>query len=376
MTMLAQVSSQPRFAYIDALRGWAILLVIFGHCAVMTGLQGKLRAFVDHGMMGVYLFFIISAFTIFYMYWRHSQREARPVRNFFIRRVFRIAPLYWFAIVYHNLIWGPLPESQNWHYVLNFLFLNSLHPDPQTSVVPGGWSISIEMLFYCAVPLLFARVRDLRRATVFMLVCVFVLPAVTYVLYQSINPMFTGLYPLMVAMFWERFPLISIGSFSFGIWLFYLSKNEEVVRFLRRKAVNLTGLLLAGVTLVALAFLNVTYPPKVHFYSFAFMAAALMLGVHPWKLLVNPVMAFIGRISYSMYIFHFSVAIGLSMWIPQHFAPLPAQGVLYFLIFQACTIAITVPLAWLSYHVIERPMINFSHAWIEHLEKGRAKDGL
>lgn len=370
-TILKNESTGFRFQYIDALRGWAILLVIFGHCSVYSGLTQPARTLADHGMMGVHLFFIISAFTIFYMYDKHRLTEKHPGRNFFIRRIFRIAPLYWFAIVYHNLIWGALPESQNWHYALNFLFLNSLHPDCQTSVVPGGWSISIEMLFYCAVPLLFAWVRDLRRAMVFMLVCVLVLPLITYLIYRLINPAFTGLYPLMVLMFWERFPLVSIGSFSFGIWLFYFLKEQKDLSFLRRRAVNAAGLLWAGIMLAALAFLKVIYPPKAHFYSFAFMVAALMLGVYPWKFFVNRVTVFIGRISYSIYIFHVSVATWLSLWFPEHLAFLCVQKDLYYLVMVLSTFVLTVPLAWLGYHIIEQPFIRLSHFWVGYLEGDR-----
>jgi peptidoglycan/LPS O-acetylase OafA/YrhL len=107
--------SSSRFDYIDALRGWAILAVIFAHAATMAPIQGSLRRFADNGFMGVHLFFVISAFTIFHMLSKHAEQESKPIRNFFIRRLFRIAPVYWFGIIFYIVVWGLLPRSQWWH---------------------------------------------------------------------------------------------------------------------------------------------------------------------------------------------------------------------------------------------------------------------
>lgn len=374
MSNPAQVSSQSRFAYIDALRGWAMLLVLFGHCAGMAKIDGWLRTFADGCMMGVNLFFVISAYTIFYMFSKHSQVESQPVRNFMIRRFFRIAPLYWFAIGYYNVIWDWLPESKHWHYFLNFFFLHALNPETHTSVVPGGWTISIEMIFYLLVPLLFPFIRSFNRAWIFMLVAVFVFPLITFLISLGMNPLFADVLPYQVAVYWERFPLVTIGIFAFGIVLFYFIKEERKAALIRNKTFNVINLLIIGIALSALAFMTVHFPLKSHFYGALFMLLALMLSAHPWKVLVNPVTVFLGRISYSMYIFHFAVITWLYKWIPAQFPNLMEHGYPYFFVYFVFGLLFTVPLGLCGYHFIEKPAIRCSQMLVTYLENNPRKD--
>ena len=57
------------------------------------------------------------------------------------------------------------PNGVEWYYVpLTALFLNGYHPEMVTSVVPGGWSIVVEMTFYLVLPLLATAIRSLPHA--------------------------------------------------------------------------------------------------------------------------------------------------------------------------------------------------------------------
>jgi peptidoglycan/LPS O-acetylase OafA/YrhL len=91
--MVSRLSEGPKhFQYIDALRGIAFLGVLTVHAALVAG-----RFHFDHlatlGNQGVQLFFMVSALTLFLSFGPRSKRENRSVLNFFIRRLFRIAPL-------------------------------------------------------------------------------------------------------------------------------------------------------------------------------------------------------------------------------------------------------------------------------------------
>jgi peptidoglycan/LPS O-acetylase OafA/YrhL len=62
--------------YIDALRGYAILMVIATHVAIGAPmLSGVVRALVDQGQRGVQLFFVVSAFTLI-ISWHHRNDGA------------------------------------------------------------------------------------------------------------------------------------------------------------------------------------------------------------------------------------------------------------------------------------------------------------
>jgi peptidoglycan/LPS O-acetylase OafA/YrhL len=86
--------------------------------------------------------------------------------RFYIKRFFRIAPLGYVAIAIYGLInWGALRSGYERAWVLgahspadillNVLFLHALSPSAINNVVPGGWSIGVEMLFYLLAPLIF-----------------------------------------------------------------------------------------------------------------------------------------------------------------------------------------------------------------------------
>src|SRR4051794_15059423 len=87
---------------IDGLRGLAILLVILCHvslCVMHDPLRPYQSAFLEAldcgGSSGVSLFFVLSSFTLMRSTFARFQSEATPKLNFYIRRAFRILPLWW-----------------------------------------------------------------------------------------------------------------------------------------------------------------------------------------------------------------------------------------------------------------------------------------
>ena len=160
----------PRYAYIDALRGYAILGVIGVHASqLFPSLERPLRVVADQGARGVQLFFTVSALTLM-MSW---QNRADGVLPFWTRRVFRVGPMFWLALAYYLILVGWFnvhlhywaPAELSWRNVLaTAALLHGLHPDTIDSVVPGGWSIADEMEFYALFPLLAATIRSWRAA--------------------------------------------------------------------------------------------------------------------------------------------------------------------------------------------------------------------
>lgn len=369
--MLRLDKSPSRFDYIDALRGWAIVLVIIGHAATLTRLAGWPRTLADGALMGVHLFFVVSAFTIFHMLSKHVREEENPVRNFFIRRLFRIVPVYWFGILFYFLIWGILPQSKWWHYPVHLTLTNVLFPETQSSAVPGGWSISVEVLFYLSVPVWFKMIRNVRQAWTFVLVCVFGLPLITFGLKHWFAPLLSGIDAYWISVFWERFPTNSLGSFSFGILLFFLLKEERVTAWFQNKTTAWVVAVLSASMLGALRMFSCVYPLKAHFYCFFFMALALALAHVPWNIFVNPAMVFIGRVSYSMYLFHFAILTWWTKWAVKHMPELAAGQPLYFFLTILLTVAATLPLAWCGYQCIERPAMEWAKRLIVRLENRR-----
>jgi peptidoglycan/LPS O-acetylase OafA/YrhL len=99
-----------------------------------------------------------SAFTLFPSMAQRRARDRHPVVAFFVRRFFRITPLFWLAIplylLYNGTGPGPYaPEGlRPWHVAVTAAFLHGWHPETIDSVVPGGWSIAVESSFICSCP--------------------------------------------------------------------------------------------------------------------------------------------------------------------------------------------------------------------------------
>src|ERR1700752_554732 len=94
---MLKISNSPRhFDYIDALRGYAILMVIVVHTSqLFPDIPDSLAKILGQGARGVQLFFVTSALTLS-MSWVARNESAA---DFFTRRIFRIVPMFWIAIV-------------------------------------------------------------------------------------------------------------------------------------------------------------------------------------------------------------------------------------------------------------------------------------
>ena len=159
-----------RIAALDAGRAIAVVGVVAVHLSFQfPNLPHSVALIARMGQYGVQLFFVISAITIFMTLEADRERfcAARHITlRFYIKRFFRIAPLYYVAIAIYGLIsWGALRSGYERAWVLgahspadillNVLFLHALSPSAINNVVPGGWSIGVEMLFYLLAPLIF-----------------------------------------------------------------------------------------------------------------------------------------------------------------------------------------------------------------------------
>src|SRR5688572_9247524 len=165
------MAKNKNYDFVDALRGWAILGVIAFHLNFLQPPPVEfLRNIFVEGERGVQLFFIVSSFTLFLSLHSRSQDENKPVRNFFIRRIFRIVPLYYIAIISYFILYQFSPRlfmkqvPSAFDFIANGLFIHGWYPTSMNSVVSGGWSIGVEMSFYLLFPLLFVLIKDLDKA--------------------------------------------------------------------------------------------------------------------------------------------------------------------------------------------------------------------
>ena len=287
---------EPRkYAYIDSLRGLAILFVVMVHAGQYGSktqyFPSWLAAFVESGKYGVQLFFLVSAYTLMLSH-RSRQTEKDHLFRFFVRRFFRVAPLYYAAVLYYVLGRAsafhfadfrveriPLPVT-----LANLFFAHGAQPDWINRLVPGGWSITVEMTFYLVLPLVTLFVKNLNQS-VWLLLFSLVLRQAAEALTVSLPPMFRYYY------FPNQFPV-----FCLGITAYFAAQPREMLRPLT--------LLLLGLSIV---WLSVEGIPPHFIYACAFTMLLLALRQYPYRALVNPFFTFLGKISFSIYLVHFIV---------------------------------------------------------------------
>ena len=284
------------------LRGLAVLLVVAVHCShVATSIFPDLRSMVmQYGELGVQLFFIVSGYTMMLTF--GDKVDVAGASSFYLRRVFRIVPLFWVAILFYLLTtkgegfryWAPGGVSAG-DVLLTFLFLQWSSVTAFNSVVPGGWSIAVEMQFYLLFPLLIWLFRQRSGANLCYALIALVSVANEFAAQRYLVPRLAASLPAgqayLAPIYFNWWLPHQLVCFGFGILLF---------DWIERKSLPAFGLLLLvgacqssawGQCVTVLAGISMI---------------CLRLGV------TNAVFCLLGRHSYAIYLVHFAVVSAIS----------------------------------------------------------------
>ncbi|GAC1312630.1 MAG: hypothetical protein NVSMB12_02970 [Acidimicrobiales bacterium] len=157
------------FPCLDGLRAVAAITVIGVHTAFRSGLSGHsphLGRFTARLEVGVWVFFLLSGFLI-YRPFAAAHLEGRPgpaVGAYLRRRMLRIVPAYWVALGAAALL-GVVDHVHSFHdVVIYFGFLQIYDTQRILHGIPAAWTLCIEMSFYLLLPLYAAAVARGRRA--------------------------------------------------------------------------------------------------------------------------------------------------------------------------------------------------------------------
>ncbi len=148
-----------RLPTIDALRAFAVMLVVVSH----TGLGKSIP-----GGSGVTIFFAISGFIITTLLLREfGDRHTFDVSSFYLRRAWKLAPPFVVVVLLPTLVYAAFwPVS--WPDVLSqlFFYFNWRYMYGGVAVLPGSgvvWSLSIEEQFYIGLSLVWLAALRIGR---------------------------------------------------------------------------------------------------------------------------------------------------------------------------------------------------------------------
>jgi len=149
-----------RVTTVDFARGLMACAVMIYHLLYWEGIADIERI----GFYAVYGFFVISGFSLHIAYTGKLGNSAQLCK-FAIRRYARIAPLFYTALFFY-LLQNGLPDRWPLLLLANFsLGLGFMNPG-DTSILVGGWSIGVEIVFYVFFPLaLMLAAQSVRRIT-------------------------------------------------------------------------------------------------------------------------------------------------------------------------------------------------------------------
>lgn len=309
-----------KLRHIDALRGVAVLLVILVHTASTVNEIAMIPPswlwICNYGQMGVQLFFVISAFTL-YMSHESRQAETHSIKAFFIRRIFRIAPLYYVGIaLYFGMsvyvsyrVTGSLkmPERYSWQNVLaNMTFIHGLYPPANNNIVPGGWSIGTEMLFYAIFPFLFVMVcKFFERSAIWLVALPLLAASISIGSQHVVRSMFEVNCGNNTFVYFNIINQLPV--FLLGMSLYYSAKMQ-LFRPIPLIAYWVAFLCL---TLVGVLFLN-RYYFGVQYAIIPLIAGVsfcLLFKIFEASSFLTPSwLVWMGQVSYSAYVFHYVFA--------------------------------------------------------------------
>lgn len=367
-----------KYDWIDALRGYAISLVVMIHTSqLLSGKAFHFKKITEIGDQGVTLFFIASCFTLFNSYKSRKLVDGKQTNKFFfIRRFFRIAPLYYLAIIFYSVVYSLSPPKSFIlpvsliNVIANLTFLNGVYLPAINYLPPGGWSVGDEMLFYLTIPFLFSKIKSINKAYSFLLVCLVISFLIQIAIYFVVTnythyswPALRGWY----LYFWfpNQFPV-----FSFGICLFFIINTVEI----KYKEWMMSASVLL-IILLSLVNYQLTFPQflfqREYLYSFAFCCFAFSLSKTRLNFLIRPINK-LGKVSFSVYLIHFIVIAVVGKSLKYVFKDRLNNDVSFIISYLAVMI-VTYFIARLTYQIIEKKGVAYGERLIEKIKTTNSK---
>lgn len=337
----------------DGLRGIAAIAVVLTHLRSFKILGDSGLVPIINGEAGVQLFFVLSGFLITMLLIKENDGFDRvSLKNFYMRRAFRIFPVFYFSMAFVTLITifiYPVANGKSLFFAYSYLynFIPRVWKSPQLG---HTWSLAVEEHFYLVWPFIFCLFYQNKRKFLQIITFCFI------ILSFFLNIWLINVENLNNTFNIERWSFISGSNILIGCLNALLicgkEKNKLAIKFFESKRFLLVGAIMLGNTL----YLNIgNHPITCYLRGLGFGVLVAWIFLNQKSKLVQILelrpIRFCGTISYGIYIYQgFFLSTGPYRAPGQPWPPSPKVGVILL-----CFIA---PI---SYYLFERPLLQLGN---------------
>lgn len=338
----AGAAGSARYEPLDWLRGMLAAAIMVYHLvswdvAPLTAgsMLGRL------GIYGVSMFFVLSGLSIALAYHRYFS-DWGSVARFGVRRIFRIWPLLWLAVISIAMLTVFRGETVSWRQVVLNLTTLFGFIRPSAYMNAGAWSIGNEMVYYACTPVLIALYnRSIRLGNLLMVATIGVGGVFAA---RWLDPHST------LARQWTTYinPFNNLFLYTAGIALYYNAGDWVLQRWQ-----SVLGMLIALAVFAAypVAGDQVVIVTGVNRFVFSGASVLLVLAVYRSGFDLPPMLAApltqLGLATYGVYLLHPLVHTVCRLVLPDAGASALIP----------LTIVLTLLVSWVIYHRFELPMM-------------------
>jgi len=348
------------------------------------------------GYIGVIFFFVLSGFLITYLLLEEKRvSDTVAVKKFYMRRILRIWPLYYFLVImgffvlHHIPLFEVISQEDEFlkHYWLNLVSYVFLLPNFSFAYVMEAvpnlghlWSIGVEEQFYLLWPLLLKYSRRPMRTLWGFLIGVLAFKLISLLVIRLCFPgpppdpdlmIFSPVETFKRFVGSLKFEAMAMGGIGAG-WVFY--QRKRILQLLYHKAAQ--WLALAAIPGIVLFTPVKLYSGLYLLFSVPFLIIIVNVATNPNCVyrLQGRVLNYLGKISYGIYMYHLvCIAFAFHLLDSMIHFPLRLEGWHSALLY-ALSIPLTLGVSALSYHFLEYPFIRKKRTFTTVISGDDARD--
>ena len=370
--MEKQQSASTWFPGLNGLRFFAAFMVVIMHVHNNMGISGlpQLPAFpvLFKGLTAVSFFFVLSGFLITYLLLQEQNNtKAIDIKAFYLRRVFRIWPLYFIVIGAGILFyWKIVPalhlpfEDSYPHGLAIALYLFFMANLMNSLYHVGGmlhitWSIAVEEQFYLFwAPL----VKKFYKKLPILIVVVTLLSLAV----QTMNTLNVFHFSKGIHAFVDTLQFYYMGFGAGFAWLLYHKRQWLLKlpiftnRFLQSFCL---ALLISYLLLYMKSVTGDLLSPVPLALLFGWLIINVSSNEHSIVSFENKPLNYLGKISYGIYMYHMPMVYATSFFFRKYI--FLTRGAYYFPLFFLMVFTGVIAIASFSYFFIEKPILKRAH---------------